>query len=104
MTVDHEFLEEVVQKELGFDSVDDFIRQQALAIFHQKLAETESAVSRYETKYGMSLIEFQTRIVNQQDELLKRFGIIEREDDLLDWEFQDHALPYYRQRLEQLST
>jgi len=104
MTVDHLFLEEVVQKDLGFNSVDDFIRQQALAIFRQKLDKTALAVRRYETKYGMNLSEFQQRVINQQDEALKHFGIFEKEDDLFDWEVEDHALPYYEQRVEQLSA
>lgn len=104
MTVDHEFLEEVIQKELGFQSMDAFVKQQAYTIFQQKLAETESAVARYEVKYGMQLAEFQQRVVDKQDSLLKQFGIIEKEDDLMDWEFQDHALPYYKQRIVQLAA
>ena len=104
MTVDHEFLEVVVQKELGFHSMDEFVKQQASTIFQQKLTETESIVSRYETKYGMNLSEFQTRVVDQQDEVLRHFGIIEKEDDLFDWEVEDHSLPYYRQRVSQLSA
>ena len=104
MTVDHEFLEVVVQKELGFHSMDEFVKQQAYAIFQQKLTETESVVVRYEAKYGMSLDQFQQRIVNPKDDVLMHFGIIEKEDDLMDWEFQHHALPYFRQRLEQLAA
>lgn len=104
MTVDHNFLEEVVQKELGFQSVDEFVKQQAYTIFQRKLAETESVVARYEAKYGMSLSEFQGRVIDKQDEVLRHFGIIEKEDDSMDWEFQDHALPYFRQRLEQLAV
>lgn len=104
MTVDHEFLEEVIQKELGYYSIDDFVKQQAHAIFEQKLTTTQTAIARYEAKYRMNLGDFQTRIANAQDESLSQFGLIEKEDDLLDWEFQSHALPYYCQRLEQLAV
>ena len=104
MTVDHEFLEDVIQKELGFRSMDEFVKQQAYTIFRQKLAETESILSRYEVKYGMQLVEFQQRVIDRQDPVLKQFGLIEKEDDLMDWEFQEHALPYYKQRIEQLAV
>ena len=103
MVVNHDFLEEVVQKELGFSSVDDFARQQAYSIFQQKLSECEALIARYEAKYGMDLPTFEQRVVNQQDEALKHFGIFEKEDDLMDWRFEQHSLPYFHQRIEQFS-
>lgn len=104
MTVDHVFLEDIVQKELGFSSMDAFVKEQTYHIFQQRFDETQSIIVRYEVKYGMNLTEFQERVVNPDDELLRPFGIIEKEDDLMDWEFQDHALPYYQQRLQQLAA
>lgn len=103
MVVSHDFLEEVVQKELGFSSVDDFARQQAYSIFQQKLADCKAIIARYEAKYGMVFQTFEQRIVDQQDEVLKHFGIIEKEDDLMDWRFEHLSLPYFHQRLEQLA-
>ncbi|MGM9511926.1 hypothetical protein ACS5NO_29595 [Larkinella sp. GY13] len=103
MVVNHDFLEEVVQKELGFSSLDDFARQQAYSIFQQKLTECKAIIGRYEAKYGMDFLTFEQRVVNHQDEALKPFGIIEKEDDLMDWRFEQHSLPYFQQRLEQLA-
>ena len=104
MTAEHAFLEDIVQKEFGFSSMDAFVKQQTYCIFQQRFDETQAIIARYETKYGMNLTGFQERVVNADDELLRPFGIIEKEDDLMDWEFQDHALPYYQQRLQQLSA
>lgn len=104
MTVDHELLEKVVRAELGFGSVDEFAQRQALAIFLKKLADSEAAIARFEAKYGMTLSTFQERIVNRDDDVLRHFGIIEKEDDLFDWEVEDHSLPYYKQRVDQLSA
>ena len=104
MMIDHDFLEEVVQKELGFESVDAFAKGQAHAIFKQKVTDCEAAIARFEAKYGMDLGSFQRRVVNPQDDSLRQFGIIEKEDDLMDWEIEDHSLPYLRQRLAQLAV
>lgn len=104
MTVEHSFLEDIVQKELGFSSMDAFVREQTYHIFQQRFNETQAIIARYEEKYGMNLTEFQKRVINPGDELLRPFGIIEKEDDLMDWEFQHHGLPYYQQRLQQLAA
>lgn len=104
MTVDHEFLEEVVQKELGFDSLDEFVKRQAHTIFSQKLAACEAIIARFEAKYGMTLATFQQRVINQKDSTLEPFGIIEKEDDLMEWEFEDHGLHYLRERVAQLAA
>ena len=103
MVISDDFLEEVVQKELGFPSIDDFVRRQAYGIFQQKLSDCEAIIARYEAKYGMNFLTFQQRIVNPQDEVLKPFSVFEKEDDLLNWEFEYHSRPYFQQRLEQLS-
>ena len=99
--MDHAFLEQVVQKELGFSSIDAFAKRQAAIIFQQKTTDSEQIISGFETKYGMKLAEFQVRVVNQKDLALKRFGMIEKEDDLMDWEFEEHGLAYFRERLAQ---
>lgn len=104
MTVDHELLQEVVQKDLGFGSVDEFVQQQALDLLASKLHESQQAVARFEAKYGMGLAAFQQRVVDQHDEILQAFGIFEKEDDLFNWEVEAHSLDYYRQRIALLSA
>ncbi len=46
MTVEHTFLEDIVQKELGFSSMDAFVKEQTYHIFQQRFDETQAIIAR----------------------------------------------------------
>ena len=87
---------------LGYQSAIDFARIELRNQVAQKLAYFKGRASVYEQKYNMSLDEFMQRVPNQQDADLKQFGIIEKEDDSMDWEDSQHSFAFYQQQLAQL--
>ena len=87
---------------LGYQSAIDFARIELRNQVAQKLAYFKGRSSVYEQKYNMSLDEFMQRVPNQQDADLKQFGIIEKEDDSMDWEDSQHSFVFYQQQLAQL--
>lgn len=62
-----------------------------------KLSRYEAECSLFEKKYGESLESFKER-VNQK---LQREDFAQ-EDDLMDWEYADAALKWWRSQLEDL--
>ncbi len=94
----HETLQEAVHA-LGYQNITDFVRIQTASQLAQKAAYYQSRVELYEQKYGMRYDEFMQRVVDREDIQLKRFGIIEKEDDSFDWDDSLHSFNYYKQRL-----
>jgi hypothetical protein len=95
---------EKTAKALGYQSAVDFARIELRHQAAQKLTYFQGRADLYEQKYGMTLQEFAERVPNQGDISLKRFGIIEKEDDLMDWESSEHSLLFYRQQLDLLTN
>jgi hypothetical protein len=87
---------------LGYQSAIDFTRIELRNQVAQKLAYFKGRISVYEQKYNMGFEEFMRRVPNQQDVDLKQFGVIEKEDDLLDWEDSQHSFEFYQRQLVQL--
>lgn len=87
---------------LGYQSAIDFARIELHNRAAQRLAYFQSRADLYMQKYGMTLNEFMQRVSHRDDLDLKRFGIIEKEDDLMDWESSDHSLRFYQQQLDSL--
>ena len=77
---------EQIAKSLGYNSVFDFARIEIRNKVLQKIAYYQSRVDYYEHKYGMNFEIFRNRVVNQDDPVLSQFGIIEKEDDDMEWE------------------
>ena len=88
----------------GYRSALDFTRIQLQNMAAQKLAYFKSRVELYEQKYGMVYDEFMVRVSNRDDATLKRFGIIEKEDDSFDWDDSLHSVQYYQQQLTTLDN
>lgn len=88
----------------GYRSALDFTRIQLQNMAAQKLAYFQSRVELYEQKYGMTYAEFMVRVPNRDDVALTRFGIVEKEDDLFDWDDSLHSVQYYQQQLTTLEN
>lgn len=78
-------LDKVVQR-FGYTSVLDFTRIQVQILIREKIAFYKGQVSIYEKKYGMDFEEFRRRVVEKTDPVLSKFGVIEKEDDDMEWE------------------
>lgn len=74
-------------KELGFPSLEEFARHQAVAILTQKIQAYQKEVEKYSSKYGMDFSEFTERHTE-----LNQFDMLEKEDDQMDWEISLHSL------------
>ena len=88
---------------LGYQSAVAFAQIELRNRAAQKLAYFKSRVDLYEQKYNMSFDEFMQRVPNQKDVDLKRFGIIEKEDDSIDWDDSSHSFHFYAQQLNSLT-
>jgi len=88
---------------LGYQSAVDFARIELGHQAAQKVAYFQSRVDLYEQKYGMSLETFLQRVSDREDKDLKRFGVFEKEDDVLDWEDSLHSLRFYQEQLDLLT-
>ncbi len=62
-----------------------------------KLSRYEAECSLFEKKYGESLVSFKERLSQKRQQ--EDFAL---EDDLLDWEYADSALKWWRSQLEDL--
>ncbi len=103
MTVTLEPALEETAHALGYQSAVDFARIELRSRVAQKVAYFQGRVDLYEQKFGMLFDEFIERIPNWEDSALKRFGIIEKEDDSMEWESSLHSLRFYQQQLDSLS-
>ncbi len=88
---------------LGYRSVSDFTRIQLRHAVEQKMAYYQSRVDYYQQKYGMDFSEFRRRVVDQADPQLSKFGIIEKEDDDMEWELGIEMVQGYSEELQVLS-
>ncbi|QJD80790.1 hypothetical protein [Spirosoma rhododendri] len=88
---------------LGYRSVFDFTRIQLRHAVEQKMAYYQSRIDYYQQKYGMDFIEFRRRVVDKTDSHLSKFGIIEKEDDDMEWELSIEMVQGYTDELQVLS-
>lgn len=94
-------LERVIQN-LGYRSTDDFLHIQLRNVLEQKIAYYQSRIDFFQKKYGMNFDEFRQRVVDQSDNALAHFGIIEKENDDNDWDDAIDFLTDYRNYLHQI--
>lgn len=81
----------------GFSSEKDATRELSLMIALSKVSRYERECSKFRTKYGQSLEEFQRNTVS-----INGVEVFEQEDDVMDWEFAENALTLWQRRLEVL--
>ena len=87
---------EQTARDLGFDSFLNFAKSKMIQTLKEKLELSASVTNKYEKKYSMKLIEFQSKF-NE----LNGFTIIEKEDDEMDWEWHESSLEFLSKRLEE---
>lgn len=86
-------LDQTVQS-WGFATVRDFAREQAKNILSQKIAYYQSQVDLFEQKYGLVYGAF-----CDQFDSLRKFTILDKEDDSIRWETALDAIDLYRAEL-----
>ncbi|MFD2571383.1 hypothetical protein ACFSUS_12110 [Spirosoma soli] len=84
---------EAIIHDLGYQNIDDFLRVQVRHVLEQKINYYQSRIDFYQQKYGMSIDEFHSRVVDQNDPVLSKFGVSEKENDDFDW---DDAIDFVR--------
>jgi len=94
---------EVVET-LGYNDVRKFAVEQARRLLEQKASYYQGVADTYQQKYRMTLEEFEKRVIDKQDSVLSKFGIIEKEDDNFEWRDAEDANKYYSEQLNKLST
>lgn len=82
---------ETVIHNLGYQNTDDFLRVQVRRALEQKISYYQSRIDFYEKKYGMPFVDFRRRVTDPTDSMMSKFGLIEKENDDLDW---DDALDF----------
>jgi len=71
----------------------------------RKIADLEKEIQKYEKKYAMSFEEFEKKINNKKfaEELEKKHGIIQVENDYFDWGGAVTDFRFFKGKLEKLS-
>lgn len=93
---------EAVIHHLGYRDTDDFLRVQVRHALEQKISYYQSRVDFYEKKYGMPLDDFHRRVIDPEDPILSKFGIIEKENDDFDWDDAIDFVQIYTADLSQI--
>ncbi len=71
----------------------------------RRLADCKEEIKRYEAKYGMSFEEFEKRIRDKRfnEELEKKYGTIQVENDYFEWGGAVTDLQYLKEKLGNLN-
>jgi hypothetical protein len=88
---------------LGFKSAFDFTKNQIRNVTLQKIAYYQSQIDTFEKKYGMNFEEFRIRVIDKNDMILSKFGIIEKEEDDNEWEDAIDFVQIYSQKLKRVN-
>lgn len=96
MTVEQATLESTFQ-EMGYASSTDYAIKKAREELLHELKISLDAVTRFETKYGLSYTDF-----DKQFHSLTQFGLFEREDDIMDWRAELEVIRAVEKRLARL--
>lgn len=90
-------LEQAVH-DLGYKSVNDYAKAKLQEEFRLEIVQKKSEISAFEQKYKMGFKEFK-RVFFE----LNQFGLFEKEDDSMDWEFAIEVVKLYEEKLSALS-
>jgi hypothetical protein len=71
--------------QLGYSSVNEFAEKNIKREFSDRVAFYTAIVENFEKKYGMKYEEFSKRVIDTNDAVLSKFGIIEKENDDFEW-------------------
>lgn len=74
------------------------LREHATLLALSKMSRYESECALFEKKYGQTFQSFQNQIMalhNEED--------FQAEDDLMDWEFAQEALNWWKEKLEDIN-
>ncbi len=91
-------LEATVQ-ELGFPSIEEFARFHALDILEHKLEMYEKELGNFQKKYGFEFQEFE-----KNSSSITKQGILEKEDDFIEWESILHSSKAVQRKIIELKT
>jgi hypothetical protein len=98
MTVEQYSIESIFH-EMGFKSSTDYAIRKAQEELLQELKICSERIAVFEKKYGMTYEEFYKRFHE-----LTQFGLIEREDDSMDWKVEVHEIRAVEKLLVQLAA
>ncbi|HMV41739.1 MAG TPA: hypothetical protein PK079_07055 [Leptospiraceae bacterium] len=84
-------------KELGFPSLEEFAKHQAIAILTQKILTYQKEIEKYISKYGMNYSEF-----SERHSEISHIDMLEKEDDQMDWEIALHSLHSLQKKVNSL--
>lgn len=96
MTIEQAVLESAFHK-MGYASSTDYAVKKAREELLRELKVSSERIAVFEKKYGMTYEEFYKRF-NE----LTQFGLIEREDDSMDWRVEVHEIRAVEKLLTQL--
>lgn len=96
MTVQQAALESTFHK-MGYASSTDYAVKKAREELLHELKVSSERIAVFEKKYAMTYEEFYNRF-NE----LTQFGLIEREDDIMDWRVEVHEIRVVEKLLTQL--
>lgn len=103
MTISLDPILEETAHALGYQSAIAFTHIELRSRAAQKLSFYQSRIDLYEQKYGMAYEQFKMHVKNLSDHELKRFGIIEKEDDDFEWEDAVYMVRSYQRKLDALA-
>lgn len=102
MVTEPDVLLDKLAQRLGYAGLRDFSRIQLRTLIEKKITYYQSRVDLYETKYGMPFEEFRRRVVDKSDAVLSTYGILEKEDDDMEWETALEMVHGYQLDLDEL--
>ena len=89
-------LKEILFEE-GYTSEDTLVRDISLLLALSKAEQYRSECEFFKKKYEMSLDNFEKKLHKQ-----KGMEVIEKEEDLEDWEFAVNALRWWEEKVREL--
>lgn len=86
-------------QELGFPTIEEFARFHALDILEHKLVMYETQLGNFQQKYGIEFQEFE-----KNSSVITKHGILEKEDDFIEWESILHSSKAVQKKIVELKT
>jgi hypothetical protein len=86
-------------QELGFPTIEEFARFHALDILEHKLVMYEKQLGNFQQKYGVEFQEFE-----KNASVISKHGILEKEDDFIEWESILHSSKAVQKKIVELKT
>ena len=68
-----------------------------IEVLEHNLKQYATEIQFYESKYKMNIDEFLKKVSEIKDK-----GIIEKEDDWMEWDSANHSFNYYKKQIEKV--